>query len=209
MKINPQIFSIFVAILTVAGTIAGVAFFFGGLTTDVKSTKEDIKEINEKLEELVRGRDKISNEIEKGILKIDIKIENGISKIDKKTKKSISSLDSVFMNKGGISMDAPKNLVVSFINDLGSQRFRSAFDKTKNPIWPSYKHFSSTQAYGGITSTEIYNSSLILNDGKNAQVFIHYYAKDPANKSRSYKQDFYLKRINGNWKIIRAQLASD
>jgi len=99
----------------------------------------------------------------------------------------------------------PEYFVRSFIEDLGNQDYVNAFNKSKNKFWPNYRWFSSTKAFGGIAQTQIFNSSIEVNNENYAEIYIDYYASDPYNQNGEFKQIFYLKKINGTWKIIKTK----
>lgn len=95
--------------------------------------------------------------------------------------------------------------VRGFINDLGSQNYRSAFEKQRNKGWGSYDNFSSIKSFGGITSTSINEVSLNYENSDAASVYIDYYSYDPYNKDGRYKQNFILKKYPDGWKIMKIE----
>lgn len=92
-----------------------------------------------------------------------------------------------------------------FINDLGSQNFRSAFEKQRNKGWGTYENFSSIKSFGGITATSINDASVNYEYADAASVFIDYYSYDPYNKDGRYKQNFIMKKYPDGWKIMKIE----
>ncbi|MBE2216835.1 MAG: hypothetical protein IAE90_01435 [Ignavibacteria bacterium] len=99
----------------------------------------------------------------------------------------------------------PAEVVRSFIIDLGNGDFNSAYQKQTNKAWGDYSFFSSSRSFGGITSTTIENVTTNYENSGEASVYVDYTAIDPANKNGRYKQDFYLKKTGGGWKIYKVK----
>ncbi|HEY5535137.1 MAG TPA: serine/threonine-protein kinase [Ignavibacteria bacterium] len=93
--------------------------------------------------------------------------------------------------------------VREFITDLGNGNCRSAYDRTRNKSWGSYDFFCSTRAYGSINRTEIREINSVSENSYDAQVYVFYYADDPANKNGWYKQYFNLQKFGSEWKIVK------
>jgi len=106
-----------------------------------------------------------------------------------------------------------ESLVKSFLEDLGTGDFSSAYSKTKNPNWGNYDHFSSVNGFGGIISTKVFDLYSVSNNGSTAIVYIDYEAVDPVNDSKHpergsnprYTQYFHLQKYYGDWKITKTK----
>lgn len=101
------------------------------------------------------------------------------------------------------SISAPLQVVRGFIEDLGKGDFESAYSRQNNKAWGTYKHFSSTKAFGGISSATINDIKVNSEDSFDASVYVDYTAYDPYNKNGTYKQNFMLKKLNSDWKIVK------
>ncbi len=107
--------------------------------------------------------------------------------------KSLSENNSYNDTKNFSSnLNTPDGVVVKFINSLGSQDFSSAYYLMTEKRRGSYSLFSSTRAYGGITSTKIFECSYEGETNGKKEVLVDYESIDPANKSGRFKQYFYL-----------------
>ena len=104
-----------------------------------------------------------------------------------------------------LTLSEPVETVRDFITYLGNRDFYSAFQKQNNKSWGDYSFFSSGKSFGGITSTTIENISLNYENNGDASVYVDYTAIDPLNKNGRYKQDFILKKMGSEWKIIKVK----
>jgi hypothetical protein len=100
---------------------------------------------------------------------------------------------------------APDEVVLGFIDDLGRKDFETAWSRTNGQRWGDVHTFSSVKAFGSIYKTEVHELKEISNDGENATVYADasYYS---SQQNHRYQEDFYLKRLNGEWKIVRFQV---
>jgi hypothetical protein len=109
-------------------------------------------------------------------------------------------------NNSHINTKSPYNTVTNFLTFLGNQNFLSAYNLTNNKIWWSYESFSSINAYGGISEITIYKITNVSISNSDAIVKAYYEAIDPINGNGIYLQNFYLKKFNSGWKIIKTKL---
>lgn len=102
----------------------------------------------------------------------------------------------------------PKNLVKKFIQNIGNNELKTAYQKSKNKgDWPNYDFFSSVEkGYGGVYKTKIEKVELKKNKAFGAKVYVDYYSYDSFNCDGRYKQDFYLDKIGEQWKIVNTNL---
>ena len=109
-------------------------------------------------------------------------------------------------------INEPEELVRSWVEDLGSGRFSSAFGKSRNPNWGSFEHFKSTRGHGGIVATTIFNSKTLAQTNTDAIVKIKYLVRNPHELKNEYRnctyiQYHWLKRFEDGWKIVDANLS--
>ncbi len=96
----------------------------------------------------------------------------------------------------------PKTSVTKFLNSLGSQNFRSAYDAADNPNWGSYDTFANpTSGFGGVKNINVKNVSTNSTSGSAATVNATYDVTDKDGKTTALHVTFGLKNINGEWKI--------
>jgi len=91
--------------------------------------------------------------------------------------------------------------VKRWINALGSGDFKSAYNIMKGKKWGTYSFFSSTKAYGGITSTKIHSCESLNQYSSSAEVIAEYDSYDPSNSDGKYKQKFVLENTGSGWYI--------
>jgi len=98
-------------------------------------------------------------------------------------------------------LSKPDGVVTKFIQSLGKQDWSAAFGLMTDKRRGSYSNFSSTKAYGGITSTTIYSCSYTGETNGKKEVLVDYESLDPANKSGRLKQYYYLTPYNDSYLI--------
>lgn len=96
----------------------------------------------------------------------------------------------------------PKTTVTRFLNHLGSQNLRGAFEASENPNWGSYEQFSNpTSGFGGVKNLSVKNISTNSTSDNTASVNATYDVTGQDGKVTALQVTFGLKNINGNWKI--------
>jgi hypothetical protein len=145
------------------------------------------------------------------ILLIFFLTQNNDNSVEKVTTSTIENNTKPQENKQPVKEPStttesqPVETVRSFISELGNRDFYSAYNRQNNKSWGDYSFFSSTKSFGGIRSTTIESISLNYENHGEASVYIDYTANDPSNKNGRYKQDFFLKKIGGEWKIVKVK----
>lgn len=95
------------------------------------------------------------------------------------TNKNLNSEISSFPK---IEMLEPEEQVLAFLNEIGMNEYKKAFQRQNNKYWKPYEKFISTsQGYGGTSDVEIYDSHLVEETDNYAKVFVNYFAADPYN----------------------------
>ncbi|ACU08845.1 hypothetical protein FIC_02412 [Flavobacteriaceae bacterium 3519-10] len=96
----------------------------------------------------------------------------------------------------------PKVSVTRFLNNLGSQNLRGAYDVADNPNWGSYETFSNpTSGFGAVKNINVKNITTNNAAGSSASVNATYDVTDKTGKTTALQVTFGLKNVNGEWKI--------
>ena len=96
----------------------------------------------------------------------------------------------------------PKTSVTRFLNNLGSQNLRGAYDTSDNPNWGSYETFSNpTSGFGGVKNINVKNITTQSSNAISASVNATYDVTDKSGKTTALQVTFGLKNVNGEWKI--------
>ncbi len=96
----------------------------------------------------------------------------------------------------------PKNSVTKFLNNLGLQNLRGAYDTADNPNWGSYENFSNpTSGFGAVKNVNVKNISTTNTSANAASVNATYDVTDKDGKTTALQVTFGLKNVNGEWKI--------
>lgn len=96
----------------------------------------------------------------------------------------------------------PEAVVDKFLNRIGNQSLRSAYELVDNPNWGSYDKFSnSTTGFGAVKSVEVKNISLKSSSDKAASVNAVYQIVDKEGKSIMLNVSYGLKQVDDSWKI--------
>lgn len=96
----------------------------------------------------------------------------------------------------------PKTTVTRFLNNLGAQNLRGAFEVSENPNWGSYETFSNpTSGFGGVKNVNVKNISTKSAGANSASVSATYDVTSKDGKTTALQVTFGLKNVNGEWKI--------
>lgn len=98
--------------------------------------------------------------------------------------------------------------VDKFLTYIDRGSYGIAYGLSDNPKWESLDWFSSAVAYGAVEGIDIKEVRLENSEGAEAVVYARYYAEDPAHKTGTYEQHFYLDGSSGDWLIRKAKLIS-
>lgn len=107
-----------------------------------------------------------------------------------------------------IDASTETSTVQSFVSALGNSDYQSAYDLTKVKAWGSFEKFSSTKAFGGITSTRIDKIEQLPNEDGKSVVYVEAFYADQVNGNANFKQKFYLQQFGADWKIVKMKLLS-
>lgn len=96
----------------------------------------------------------------------------------------------------------PKTTVNRFLNNLGSQNLRGAYDTAENPGWGSFEKFSNpTSGFGNVKSLNVKNISTKSNSANAASISATYEVTSKDGKTTTVNATFGLTNVNGEWKI--------
>ena len=96
----------------------------------------------------------------------------------------------------------PEVVVDKFLNRIGNQSLRSAYELVDNPNWGSYDKFSNPNTgFGAVKSVEVKNISVKSSSDKAASVNAVYQIIDKEGKSIILNVSYGLKQVDDSWKI--------
>ena len=96
----------------------------------------------------------------------------------------------------------PEAVVDKFLNRIGNQSLRSAYELVDNPNWGSYDKFSNPNTgFGAVKSVEVKNISVKSSSDKAASVNAIYQIVDKEGKSIMLNVSYGLKQVDDSWKI--------
>lgn len=96
----------------------------------------------------------------------------------------------------------PKTTVTRFLNNLGAQNLRGAYEVSENPNWGSYETFANpTSGFGGVKNVNVKSISTKSTGANSASVSATYDVTSKDGKTTALQVTFGLKNINGEWKI--------
>lgn len=96
----------------------------------------------------------------------------------------------------------PKTTVTRFLNNLGAQNLRGAYEVSENPSWGSYETFSNpTSGFGGVKNVNVKSISTKTTGANSASVGATYDVTSKDGKTTALQVTFGLKNVNGEWKI--------
>lgn len=96
----------------------------------------------------------------------------------------------------------PKTTVTRFLNNLGAQNLRGAYEVSENPNWGSYETFANpTSGFGGVKNVNVKSISTKSTGANSASVSATYDVTSKEGKTTALQVTFGLKNVNGEWKI--------
>lgn len=127
-------------------------------------------------------------------------VENSENQTDTETTTTENPTNP--QNPPTVAAADPKTSVSKFLNNLGSQNLKSAYETSDNPNWGSYETFSNpTSGFGGVKSINVKNISTNNATANSANVNATYDVTDKNGKTTALQVTFGLKNVNGTWKI--------
>ena len=154
-----------------------------GVLVNKESLKPEKEETSEE-EKKEKEESKNSTDSETG--------ENNENKDQNSSSSSTSSAPKV----------KPEAVVDKFLNRIGNQSLRSAYELVDNPNWGSYDKFSNPNTgFGAVKSVEVKNISVKSSSDKAASVNAVYQIVDKEGKSIMLNVSYGLKQVDDSWKI--------
>lgn len=96
----------------------------------------------------------------------------------------------------------PKTTVTRFLNNLGAQNLRGAYEVSENPNWGSYETFANpTSGFGGVKNVNVKSISTKSTGANSSSVSATYDVTSKDGKTTALQVTFGLKNVNGEWKI--------
>lgn len=103
----------------------------------------------------------------------------------------------------------PKQAVSKFLNSLGSQNLKAAYDIAENPNWGSYDRFSNpTSGFGGVKNIGVKNITTKSNANNAATVNATYDVTDKDGNKTALEVTYGLKQTANGWKITSYKINS-
>lgn len=116
--------------------------------------------------------------------------------------------DEVVSENQNTQLSEPIEVVKLFIESLGKKDFQTAYNLQKIDSWGTFNDFSSTKAFGGINATSINEIKQLPDENGKSVIFVDAYYYDPVNGDNRFEENFYLQKINDEWKITDFKIVS-
>ena len=132
--------------------------------------------------------------------------EESKNSTDSETGENTENKDQNTSSPSSTTSSAPKVkpevVVDKFLNRIGNQSLRSAYELVDNPNWGSYDKFSNPNTgFGAVKSVEVKNISVKSSSDKAASVNAVYQIVDKEGKSIMLNVSYGLKQVDDSWKI--------
>ena len=132
--------------------------------------------------------------------------EESKNSTDSETGENTENKDQNSSSPSSTTSSAPKvkpeAVVDKFLNRIGNQSLRSAYELVDNPNWGSYDKFSNPNTgFGAVKSVEVKNISVKSSSDKAATVNAVYQIVDKEGKSIMLNVSYGLKQVDDSWKI--------
>ncbi|MDY3318688.1 NTF2-like N-terminal transpeptidase domain-containing protein [Riemerella anatipestifer] len=103
----------------------------------------------------------------------------------------------------------PKSVVSKFLNNLGSNNLRAAYEISSNPKWGSYDQFSNpTSGFGSVKNITVKNISTQSSSDNSATVNASYNVTDNNGNTSALEVTYTLKSDGNSWKITNYKINS-
>jgi hypothetical protein len=107
------------------------------------------------------------------------------------------------------SLENPKTTVIKFLNNLGSQNLKAAYDASENPSWGNYDKFSNPNSgFGAVKNLNVNSVSTSNTSDNSATVNANYNVTDDNGNIVVLDVTYGLKNTNGVWKISTYKINS-
>ncbi|WP_052910907.1 NTF2-like N-terminal transpeptidase domain-containing protein [Riemerella anatipestifer] len=103
----------------------------------------------------------------------------------------------------------PKATVSKFLNNLGSNNLKAAYEISSNPKWGSYDQFSNpTSGFGSVKNISVKNISTQSSSDNSATVNASYNVTDNNGNTSALEVTYTLKSDGNSWKITNYKINS-
>ena len=107
------------------------------------------------------------------------------------------------------SAENPKTTVLKFLNNLGSQNLKGAYDVSDNPSWGNFDKFSNPNSgFGTVKNLNVNSVSTNNTSDNSATVNANYNVTDKDGNTVALDVTYGLKNTNGTWKISSYKINS-
>lgn len=108
-----------------------------------------------------------------------------------------------------VTVTNPKSTVLKFLNNLGSQNLKGAYEVSENPSWGNYDNFSNPNSgFGAVKNLNVNSVTTSNSTDKNAAVNANYNVTDKNGNTVSLDVTYGLQNKNGTWKISSYKINS-
>lgn len=108
-----------------------------------------------------------------------------------------------------VNIEKPEVVINKFLNNIGSQNLRAAYDASDNPSWGSYDKFSNPNSgFGTVKNLNIKSVSTKSVTDKKAAVDAVYQVTDKDGNTTLLNVSYGLKRSENGWKISSYKINS-
>ena len=108
-----------------------------------------------------------------------------------------------------VNTEKPEVVINKFLNNIGSQNLKAAYDASDNPSWGSYDKFSNPNSgFGTVKNLNIKSVSTKSATDKKAAVDAVYQVTDKDGNTMLLNVSYGLKRSENGWKISSYKINS-
>ena len=108
-----------------------------------------------------------------------------------------------------VNIEKPEVVINKFLNNIGSQNLKAAYDVSDNPSWGSYDKFSNPNSgFGTVKNLNIKSVSTKSATDKKAAVDAVYQVTDKDGNTTLLNVSYGLKRSENGWKISSYKINS-
>lgn len=103
----------------------------------------------------------------------------------------------------------PKAIVYKFLNNLGGQNLKGAYETSENANWGSFDNFSNpTSGFGAVKNLSVNSVTTKNTTDNSASVNANYNVTDKTGNVVALDVTYGLKNVNGTWKINNYKINS-
>lgn len=187
---------------------------FKGFTLKFASLPKD-KIINDKIDIkiTVKSSKKTYQMIKTGVAINSKTMLQPTEEISDSTKSSSGSSEIIDPNSpiksNTPTAENPKSTVLKFLNNLGNQNLKAAYDVSENPSWGNFDKFSNPNSgFGAVKNLSVNSVSANNTSDNSAAVNANYNVTDKNGNTVALDVTYGLKNTNGNWKISSYKINS-